>query len=826
METWENRRDFFTGAPVEGELLAERLSRGSISPEQALRYGIALGNLVHLAHSAGIVHGAVSPWSVALAPDGLTLLQPPSDPDPAAAAYRSPEQVRGEVIDWRSDIFSFGSVLYALVAEKAPFAGVGPELDQAIQNKPAPALLAKSPVAAAMESVVAGCMAKDPAVRRQRAQNAVIELKLATRPRFAAAHTSVAVQHVAGSRRPAPPAKASRGFRWQFLFGILVVILLAATAVAAVLILVTPHSIHGSAPQAVLSFPVVPPANASYPGTPAISPDGRYLVLSALASDGKRTLWLRAMTDTEFHPIAGTEGAFAPFWSPDSRFIGFFADEWLRKIGLDDRGQPIGAPKTVCAAGAQAGGGAWNPEGTILFAADLSSGLQTVPAAGGKPKTVLALDAANGFHSYRWPQFLPDGQHFIFFGLAAAAEKTGEYVAALDSSRPRRLLASQSNAVFSRPAGDPSAKSGYLLYIEERDLMARPFNVSQSLTTGEAVRVVADIGSVSSLALSPVSVSDNAILVYQSIAQPTRQLVWVDRSGKQLGRIGEPANWGPPRISPDGNRVVVGKATVNPRDPRIPQTSLWIVEQDGSSHPLLADEGAVSLSPIWSPDGSRIAFACCEWKRAMDLYAVSAGKPGKKELLYRSAELKNPTDWSGKGKYLLFGSSAPDAEGRGVQANVWALGLPSHDASLIAGTIFDENYATLSPDGKWLAYQSTESGQNEVYVQAFDSAQGGTRQRWQISPADGLLPRWKSDGSELCFMTSAGALMAVAVHASGQVFAFNKPEQLFQVPPIPNNYNLYDASPDGQKFLLNLPMEWSSSAPISVLTAWTEKSLH
>jgi eukaryotic-like serine/threonine-protein kinase len=399
-------------------------------------------------------------------------------------------------------------------------------------------------------------------------------------------------------------------------------------------------------------------------------------------------------------------------------------------------------------------------------------------------------------------------------------------VGALDSPQTRRLFGSDTNVIYSAAAGSQSAKSGYLLFIQKRDLMAQPFNPSTQQVEGDAARFATDIGSVESLALAPVSVSDQAVLVYESISQPTRQLVWMDRTGKQLGKAAEPANWGPPRISADGKRVAVGKANDAPADPKHLQADLWILDEDGSATQLTSETGTISLSPVWSPDGSRIAFACCDPETVLDIYTMPARGQGRKELLYRSDESKNPTDWSRDGRYLLFGSARPRPDRPRYEGNVWAMSLSDKRAAMIVGTIFDENYATLSPDGRWLAYQSTESGQNQIYVQPFDGLSGGTKRRWQVFVGDGALPRWRDDGQELYFMTASGALMAATLHLTGDEPAFDPPHMLFQVTPLPNVYNLYDAAPDGQRSLLNLPMEWNSSSPITVLTSWTEKLGH
>jgi Tol biopolymer transport system component len=816
--------------PVGGELLAERLARGPLAPEEALGYAIEIGAALNRAHSLGMVHGALSPYSIRIEGTSVRVLQPLPEFDERAAPYRSPEQVRGEAPDWRSDVFAYGALLYEMASGRRAFPGEGAQLNEAILEQPPAGLTAKSAIHAAMEGVIAGCLEKDPSCRRQRVQNAVIELKLAGRSlqrlaevrsqpprrpaRTAAAHAPArdyvapaAPVHVEDFRVPRRPAYAIPEppvpvdvFRRRFWAMGAALILVMVVSIAAILYW------HQRPAVPVLRFAVSPPEHTSYPGTPSVSPDGRYLTFSALGPEGNRMLWLRPLDALHAEVIPGTEGGFAPFWSPDSNYIAFFANKSLKKVRTSG-----GPPEVVCPAEAMPGGGAWNRNGVILFAPSLADGLYRVSANGGKPQPVLKLDTTKYERSYLWPQFLPDDRHFVFFVQTDLANTTGVYAGTLDPPEHHRLFSSETNAVYSSEAAGDSSKNGYLLFIRDRHLMEQSFDISNLAMGGNPFTLADDIGAVRSMALAPISVSGNGILVYQSVGKPTRQMVWLDRTGKQVGQVAEPGDYGPPRVSPDGSRAAVAKF-----GPDGVNADLWILDAAGNLTQFTSTpqhEG----SPVWSPDGSRIAFFSNP-EGVYDIYVKPVKGEGRAELFYKSALPKYPTDWSRDGRYILFGVISP-----GTRSDVWAISTADRKAAPILDTIYAESSAALSPDGKWLAFQSDQSGRNEVYVQPFEGATAGTRRRWMVSSGGGGLPRWRADGAEMFYMTSGGRMMAVALHPAGGEFQFEQPHMLFQTRPIPDTWNLYDVSPDGQRFLLILPLEWSSAAPITVVTNWTEK---
>jgi Tol biopolymer transport system component len=821
--------DFLGNTVVEGELLAERLARGTPPPAVILRYAIEIGTILTQAHNRGEVHGALSPYAVMLTENGARVLQPPEQADPRDAPYRSPEQVRGEPADARSDVFAFGAVLYRMLAGRPAFGGVGPELDREILEHTPAALLAHEAIPAAMEGVIAGCLEKDASRRRQRIQNAVTELKLAARalpaiagfaalhPRGAGSQAALPAQRQLESKiRPLRlgPGDALRepSLRVRRRFGAWLGLLVAGLILAAAVGVLGAKLFWGRRePPFGVKFTVTPPVNASYPSAPSVSPDGRYLTFSAVGPSGARMLWLRPLDSDNADPIAGTEGGSEPFWSPDGLWIAFFADQSLKKIRI-----PGGALQTICKTEATSAGGSWNREGTILFAPGISGGLFRVSANGGTPQIVVKPDAGHSERAHLWPQFLPDGSHFLFFVLSETEASSGVYAAALDGSRSRRILTADTNAVYA-----PGDGKGHLLFLREDTLVAQPFDPVKLSLEGETAEVAKQVSGALSLSLSPVSVSDNGVLAYQSLGDATRQLLWVDRSGKQLAEVRPSGEWGPVRVSPDGKRAAAARLAPGQK-PGQKHADLWLIDSAGNTSQLT--NTIHEDSPVWSPDGSRLVFFGAP-EGSYGLFVKPATPDGKVDLLFSSPFPKYPTDWTRDGRYIVFWTAPAEARiASGTGSDLWAYSIAERRATPILQTVYAEAFGAVSPDGKWLAYQSDESETNEIYVQPFVPGSSDTKRRWQVSSDGGALPRWRGDGGELFYMAKDGALMAVATQAGGGEFQAGQPHVLFRTRPLPSApYNLFDVTPDGQRFLVNLPMEWSSAAPIKVAMNWASR---
>ena len=817
--------DLLTGQPANGELLAELLLAGPLAPERALRYAIHIGKALSRVHDCGAVHGSLSPWAIMVGEHGATILRPVAR-DSHALPYTSPEQIRGEPPDWRSDIFAYGAVLYEMAAGVPPFSGEPAAVRMAILGQAAPSLGKTSPALSAMEPVIADCLGKEPTRRRQRVQNAVTELRLANRvlPKAAPARSQRSPARTgAEDRRAAPPRRlktswldaqpekpAARRISRKWLVGMGAILI----AVAAAGLFAGRVIFRQRTPSAVLRFSVLPEPKSAFPGTATISPDGRYIVFSAVGPEGHRVLWLRALEETHAKVIPGTDGAAAPFWSADSRGLGYFGGGALKTwaVQVADDGTPSGDSQTLCPAEDAAGGGTWNADGVIVFSPGLSNGLYRISAAGGEAQMVIPLDTGKEDRSYRWPHFLPDGKHFTYFALGANDSVDGVFASDLQSGERVPLFRAQSDAVY---AGDPEAnpaKSGYLLFIQDGDVYAQGFNPSTLAAPGKATLFLRDVGAVQTLSLAPLSVSRTGILVYQTISPATRELVWMTREGRQTGQLGEAGEWGLPRIAQDGRRVVCSRLS-----PERQRADLWVFDGDAMSR-VVSIPGADARSPVWSPDGARVAFTS-NANQTYDIYLKALNGPDPQEPLFKSPFPKYLTDWSRDGRYLLFSSLTTT----GTASDVWAYSVSERRGGAVVETVHAEGYPALSPDGHWLAYQSDESGRDEVYVQSFDGISAETKRRWQVSAGGGRLPRWRADGRELFFLSGPSSVMAASVSPTSSEFNFEPPRKLFETRAVPKKSNLYDVSPDGQRLLLNVPDEWSTSSAITVMTSWMQK---
>jgi Tol biopolymer transport system component len=520
-------------------------------------------------------------------------------------------------------------------------------------------------------------------------------------------------------------------------------------------------------------------------------------------------LWLRPLDAMRHTPIPGTEGATNPFWSPDGQYLAYFSGRALKMVRVKDY-----ATETICKVEGTNGGGTWNRDGIILFARNIDDGLYQVAAKpNANPSPIVKVKPQKGENAYLWPQFLPDGKHFLFFVQAEATETTGVYTGAIDSSEYRLLFPSETNALYSGMPEGQSQKNGYLLYIGNRKLMGQAFHAAHLAIVGEPVTLADDIGAVSSMNLAPITVANNGTMAYQSTGKATRQLIWTDRAGTQLAAVREPGEWGPPRIAPDGRRAAVGRLGEGGRN-----ADLWLVDNDGTMKSLMHVDGQSEGSPVWSPDGSKIAFWVNSQGSNYDIYVRSIEGGGRPELLFHSSFAKHPTDWSRDGRYLFFNSIS-----EGTKYDVWGVSTADRHAGPILDTVSSEQYAALSPDGKWLAYNSDDTNRPEVYVQQFDGISPGTKKRWKVSSGGGGLPRWRADGNELFYLTPNGRVMSVTVKANGADLSFDTPVRLFQTRPLRKLWNLYDVSADGQRFLVNAPLEWALSSDIMVVTNWTEK---
>jgi Tol biopolymer transport system component len=808
--------DYLVMEYLEGETLSQRVARGPLPLEGVLRVGIEVASALDRAHRAGIVHRDLKPGNVMLTKAGAKLLDfglaksaAVLDSDPTAATvtqpltgkgtivgtfqYMAPEQLEGKEADARTDIFAFGAVLYEMVTGRRAFQGGSrASLIASIMSSQPRAISEVQPMAPpALERLVRMCLAKDPDERIQSAHDVKLQLEwIATGGSAAAGQEPV-------SSRP-------RGREW--LAWLLALACLVFTGV------MTAAYVSRSATELRTFRSIIPaPEGTSFvsvgygprEGSPVnISPDGKLLAFGARDAEGRERLWVRRLDSLIARPIPGTENSAYPFWSPDSTTIGFFADGKLKKI--DAAGGP---PVSVCDAPAGRGG-TWNTGGVIVFAPDLRGPLHRVSAGGGPSAPVTTFDEAAQEDTHRWPFFLPDGHHFLYFLRFAARtvgrERNSIMLGSLDGTASRRLMFANSNAMYA---------SGHLLYVDEGALVARPFDAARLAFTGDAFPVAEQIQDDPGYSRAVFSASTNGVLVYQSGSEFGRAyLAWTDRKGKEVATVGDRALYFAPDLSPDGQRAAL---VIDSRPSA--QADIWIIDLAGESRTRFTFDSGNDVAPMWSPDGRHLMFAS-DRNGAMDLYRKSVAGLAEEELILSSDRDKYPTGWSPDGLHLLFDiGSALGGRGTRPTSDVGLLTLgDDQQHSYFLQDSHEEAYAVFSPDGRWVAYQSDESGQDEVYVTPFP----GPGRKWQVSTAGGIQPTWRKDGKELFYISLDSRLMAVEVTPGETSFETGRVTSLFvlrrRAGGIP-----YAPDPDGERFLIIKDVVSESSEALTLVINWT-----
>ncbi|HYM13462.1 MAG TPA: protein kinase, partial [Bryobacterales bacterium] len=779
---------------VEGETL-----QGPLPAEEAIAISRQICEALEAAHEKGVVHRDLKPANIKITPQGKVKLldfglakafaedRTASDPAQSptvslatqagvilgTAAYMSPEQARGRTIDRRTDIWAFGCVLYEMLSGRQAFGGDDATYIIAAVVRGDPDWSALPPsTPPQLRRLLERCLQKDPVQRLRDIGDVGLELEA----------TPAEPAGLAASE-PAPRSAIRERVAW----GLAAVLLVAAVA-----------AYFGRAPvpapaQPVVKFTLLPPENTSF-NEIAVSPDGRRVAFTARTASGATQLWVRALDSLSAQPLAGTEGAGLPFWSPDSRFLGFFAGEKLKKIEASG-----GPPQTLCNA-SFGRGGAWNRDGVIIFVPSGGAPLYRVPAAGGEPQPLTSLDPAHGEFSHGWPQFLPDGKHFLFLARGSQ-EYAGVYLASLDSKDRTRLVATASSAAYA---------SGYLLFLRERTLVAQPFDLARLATTGEAVPVAEPVQS-SGFSRARFSVSGTGVLVYDSGGSVnSSRLFWFDRAGKPLGPVGDPGEYTDVNLSPDDRRV-----TASRRDPQAGAVDIWLFElaRGGVSSRFTFGPGGAAV-PVWSPDGSRIAFFSSR-DGPYNLYQKLANGAGSDEPLLKSSNNKLPMDWSRDGRYLLYREEDPK-----TKQDLWILPLEGGGKPFpFLRTASVESFGQFSPDGRWIAYASDESGKQEIYVRPSSGTEAGAGGKWLISSNGGGVPRWRRDGKELFYLAPDNKLMAVEVKAEAAALQPGMPQPLFQTRATGFTFR-YAVTADGRRFLVISEGEQATSAPATVVLNW------
>jgi serine/threonine protein kinase/Tol biopolymer transport system component len=805
-----------------GETLRERL-RGEMLPlRRAVDYAVQIARGLQAAHEKGIVHRDLKPENLFVTKDGrvkildfgLAKLKPPSarsmtstdtkaSTQPLGTApgvvmgtvgYMSPEQVRAEgEVDHRSDIFAFGAILYELLSGRRAFEGGSAVevLNAILKEEPPEITELGSEIPAALARVMRHCLEKEPAERFQSIGDVAFYLDAIV----AEAESKSASQ----AQLPADSTTTRRS-RERLAWATAVALLVAFVSALAW----GTFLYFRRAPQdaRVYRTSILPPAGTELlrqgaAGRFALSPDGKRLVFATGVGD-RSQLWLRSLDESAAKPLAGTEGGRAPFWSPDGRFVAFFAQGKLKKIAAS------GGPPVTLANVQGAIGGAWNRDDVILFATNFSP-LQRVSASGGAPTPVTILDTASGEVHHMWPTFLPDGRHFLYHATGSRTggpfDARGIYVGTLGSNERKLLIEGGSNAQYAE---------GHLLFLRQNTLLAQPFDAERRELTGEAVPLAEQIETDPGLPqIGAFSVSAGGVLAYQVRASQSRsQLVWFDRTGRQLGVLGDQAHYVGPELSPDG-----GRAAVAVRDPATETRDIWLFDLARGVRARFTFAMTHESWPAWSPDGRRIVFMSGR-EGSYDLYEKASSGTGTEQLLLHDSLNKRPTSWSADGRFILYhtGESTPQ-----TRQDLWALPLFGEQKPFpFLQTRFSESMGRFSPDGRWVAYQSDESGRMEVYVAPFPTPSG----KWQISTNGGRLPRWRSDGREIYYQALDNKLVAVEVKAAATAFEVGAARPLFTIQPG-GGYIAWATSLDGQRFLVNTVVEETTAAPITLVINWT-----
>ena len=810
---------------VQGEGLDVRLQRGPLPLKQALEVGMQICDALEKAHRAGIVHRDLKPGNIMLTAAGAKLLdfglakpvvllgsrsasQPgpltPSTPtmnlsalSPAPSAltqqgsivgtfqFIAPEVLQGQEVDARSDIFSLGCVLYEMLTGRRAFEGKS-QISVAsaiLEKEPEPITKIQSSMPAALDHVVQGCLAKEPDTRWQNAADVGRELRW--------------IASGAAGADAAPPQAPSSSWGERTLWAAVVAVLIAA---------VLWLSLSGREPERALRSFLPPPPETGFDftgdvsGPPAITTDGSAVAFCARKQGDQSSIWVQSLTDLTPRKLEGTEGASFPFWSADAKFLGFFAEGHLKKV------PGAGGPVTTLAEAPNPRGGTWNLDNVIIFEPDYRESLWRISAAGGAATRLTNFDGKHTTH--RWPAFLPDGKHFLFFATSHSGNwEQGIYFGSLADGSYKRVLDADSDAQYA---------SGYLIYHLQSQLLAQKFDVSSGKVSGDPITLANFVEYDAGTWHATFAASRNGLLVYEpgTKARGT-DLLSLDRSGKILGKVAERAAYkGSGRFSPDGKRLAVAVGD--------PEADVWVFDLNRGSQTRLTFGGGTHLSPSWSPDGQRVVYLTQSGATPMagtSLRERLANGGGQEEVLMEHPAsgpitVSSP-QFSPDGRYLLhLGQSGP------ADVAIWAMPMtgdrkpfavvrpPSAQARIVQ--------FRLSPDGRWLAYSSTESGREQIYVTQFPSSQG----RWQVSQAGGTYPCWRGDSKEIWFLGVDGFMHAAGVNANGDAFEVDPARTLFELHYTAPLGEPYDLAPDGQRLVATTLPE-SLPTPLVLVTNWT-----
>jgi Tol biopolymer transport system component len=798
--------DYLVMECVEGDTLARRLQKGPLALEQVLKYGAHIADALDKAHRSGVVHRDLKPGNIMLTTTGAKLLdfglakltvELVSGPTLTAATptkpvtqegtivgtfqYMSPEQVEGKELDGRSDIFSLGAVLYEMVTGKRAFEGKS-QLSVAsaiLEKEPAPITVVRPLAPPALDHVIRKCLAKIPDDRWQSAADIKHEISWISQ---------------SSAEGLAFSATSKKALRSRVLVPALGAVVLVAAGLAANYLL-GHRDTEAPVVRASLNFPpeVTLLTLGDQGGAPAISHDGSNLVFGGL-TEGKQMLFLRSMDGETVRPLPGTEGGKFPFWSPDGKSIGFFADQQLKRLDI------AGGPPTTLAPATDARGGTWAGD-TILFTPYIYEAIYRVPASGGNPAAVTTVDRSH-YSTHRWPHFLPDGKHFLYLAAHHMTGKEGNsaiYVESIDGGNPKLIVHANGSAFYS---------SGNILYFRDGSLMAQAFDTGRMELRGDPRpigQVLREVGNWGVIA----SASDNGVLLFQSSGEVKYAVSWWHRSGNLIEPAPISAQLQDLRLSPDQNRAAVVNLEGTPTG------TLFVYDLKTGGKTRLTFRDNVWYI-VWSPDGTRIVYSAQKLDADnTELYSKRTDGAGERELLLSSGNSDHPTDWTRDGKYIVFN------RGQVGSGRIWLLPMfgDRKPFPLFPNATYDHGDGRISPDGKWIAYWSAEAGPGQIYITSFPNGIG----KWQIG-SDAVVPAalWRADGKELYFVTLEGSLMVASIRESAGSITVEGVHRLSRSPFLAGLvHTVYDVDPkDGQRFIGSTAPD-TRSLPLNVVTNWT-----
>jgi Tol biopolymer transport system component len=804
----EAGRPFLVLELVEGQNLAERLKRGPIALDEALRLALQVAEGLEAAHEKGIVHRDLKPANITLTPAGevkvldfgLAKAHAGDAPSGSAdrsqsptlahagsmagmilgtAAYMSPEQARGKPVDRRADVWAFGVVLYEMLTGRALFAGetVSDILAAVLTRDDALASLPDRTPSRVRE-LVRRCLVRDPRNRLQSIGDARIALQ-------------EAIADPGMDALPAAKPRSSGRAVLAWAPWLLALGLGLALAVRA------PRPTGPAPAPAVITAVIPAPAATAFdiqslaPASAALSPDGSMIAFGAQEKDGGTLLFVRRLADGQVLRLAGTAGVQYPFWSPDGRWVAFFTqlDSTLKRVPAAG-----GAPLTVCKA-TNGKGGSWGVGDTILFSPTSGAPIHRVPAAGGEPAPVTEIDAAR-HNSHRHPRFLPDGRHFLYLARAPRAQDSAVMLASLDGGAPRELMRSVTQAEYA---------SGRLLFVRESVLLAQAFDVEAGRLLGDPEPVAEGVAESVGAAVSMFTTSSSGVLAFHSgETQAPVPLQWRDRAGVAHGSLGAPGIYRDPEFSPDGRRLAVsraGQAATNP--------DIWLLDPVGGAETRFTFDPAEEMSPAWSADGGTVFFGS-NASGPHHIYGKSVVGAGEAELVYGGPGTQFPIGASPDGSRLIFTRELEERVSLGV------LDLSTREARPLRDGTSNDRLARVSRDGRWLLYESDESGRSEIYVTAFPNP----GRSWQISSGGGRQGLWRGDGREIVYADLDGMMRAVTVSADGDAIRVGTPQDLFRSVPPRRDMRVYTMTPDAQRFLFAIPGVFEARNELRIVVNW------